>query len=286
MIWVAGKVVPDDALTVSVLDRTFEHGLGLFETLRTWGGRAPLLERHLARMSRSAQELGLPLDPARLPTPADVAHLLDVESLGTDRVLRITMSGGDGSSEPAMVWMRSLPLPAPARPGGASVDVGSWRVCSEDPIARHKSLNYWARRLSYERAGLRGFDESIGDSGMAGARLVWEGTRTNLFAIHDKRLTTPTTIGPVVPGIMRRLVLERAADLDLEIVEDGTLSLAMLAGADEVFLTNSVRGLIPVARLHDSEAALDPVAWEAPGPSTSRLALAVNDWLQAGGDTP
>ena len=54
MIWVGGRIVPDDALTVSVRDRTFEHGLGLFETLRTWGGRATLLDRHKSRMLRSA----------------------------------------------------------------------------------------------------------------------------------------------------------------------------------------------------------------------------------------
>ena len=38
MIWVKGEIVADEALTISALDRTFEHGLGLFETLRTWGG--------------------------------------------------------------------------------------------------------------------------------------------------------------------------------------------------------------------------------------------------------
>ncbi len=79
MIWVAGRIVPDDELKVSVLDRTFEHGLGLFETLRTWNGRAVLLGRHLARLSRSAEELGLPLDPAALPDAGAVADLLRAE---------------------------------------------------------------------------------------------------------------------------------------------------------------------------------------------------------------
>ena len=61
MIWVHGEIVPDDALGISVLDRTFEHGLGLFETFRTWNGHATLLDRHLDRLTRSAHELGLPL---------------------------------------------------------------------------------------------------------------------------------------------------------------------------------------------------------------------------------
>ena len=73
MIWVGGRIVPDDALRVSVLDRTFEHGLGLFETLRTWNGRAPLLDRHLARMTRSARRARVaarPGDASPTPTPS------------------------------------------------------------------------------------------------------------------------------------------------------------------------------------------------------------------------
>ena len=67
MIWVRGRIVPDDALAISVLDRTFEHGLGLFETLRTWSGQPTLLPRHLDRLTRSAAELGLPHDREALP---------------------------------------------------------------------------------------------------------------------------------------------------------------------------------------------------------------------------
>ena len=65
MIWVDGKIVDDNELKISASDRAFEHGLGLFETLRTWHGGAPLLERHLDRMERSARALGLPFDRFR-----------------------------------------------------------------------------------------------------------------------------------------------------------------------------------------------------------------------------
>ena len=53
-IWVRGRVVPDESLRISVLDRTFEHGLGLFETLRTWNGYPTLLARHVERLKRSS----------------------------------------------------------------------------------------------------------------------------------------------------------------------------------------------------------------------------------------
>ena len=125
MIWVDGQILPDDGLTINALDRTFEHGLGLFETLRTWGGRPTLLDWHLARMLRSAEELKLPIDPASLPDAEDVRALLEAEGFQEDRMLRITASGGTASGQ-SVVWMRSSPLPPPTRDGGEPSPAWHW----------------------------------------------------------------------------------------------------------------------------------------------------------------
>src|SRR3982751_3077083 len=124
MIWVGGRIVPDEELKISVLDRTFEHGLGLFETLRTWNGRAPLLPRHLERITLSAQKLRLPLDPTALPDADAVAALLRADGVAGDAMLRITLSGGLSEAGGPAVWMRSGPLPPPTRPGGANLLLG------------------------------------------------------------------------------------------------------------------------------------------------------------------
>src|SRR5436305_6346359 len=121
MIWVGGRLVADDALSVSVLDRSFEHGLGLFETLRTWNRRAPLLDRHLARMTRSAEALGLPLDRAQLPNSRAVAELVEESLLEGDAMLRITLTGGRSDSGGSIIWMRTARLPPQELPG-ARVD--------------------------------------------------------------------------------------------------------------------------------------------------------------------
>src|SRR5271166_3903504 len=98
MIWAWGELVADDALMVSALDRTFEHGLGLFETFRTWNGHPTLLDRHLERMERSAGELGLALDPKQLPDARAVEELIAASTsslaAGDDARLRLTLSGG------------------------------------------------------------------------------------------------------------------------------------------------------------------------------------------------
>lgn len=277
MIWVDGRIVPDQSLTVSVLDRTFEHGLGLFETSRTWQGRARLLERHLARLGKSANELGLPLETSALPDHAAVARLLEANGQGGDAALRLTLTGGVSDAAGSTLWMRSAPLPPPMITGpGAIVDFGSWWVDPHDPLLRHKTLNYWRRRSAYQDARDRGFDEILSVS--AGPNL-WEGSRTNVFLVVGNELVTPSLDGPIVPGIMRELVLKLAGSGSLKTREVTNLEPNDLQAASEVFLTNSVRGMIPVARIGD-------LAWDVPGPRTIRLKTLLSQWLNEGGTTP
>ena len=127
LIWVHGEIVPDDALRISVLDRTFEHGLGLFETFRTWNGHATLLDRHLERLLRSAHELGLPLESSQLPDAAAVFQLIEANRAsltpGEDVRLRLTLSGGlaTTSVSSSVLWMTAGPLPPPIREPGAVI---------------------------------------------------------------------------------------------------------------------------------------------------------------------
>jgi branched-subunit amino acid aminotransferase/4-amino-4-deoxychorismate lyase len=118
-----------------------------------------------------------------------------------------------------------------------------------------------------------GFDEVLSTSD---GPCFWEGSRTNLFLISDDSLITPALSGPIVPGIMRGLVLELARLLRVHIREVRELDLRTLEEAHEVFLTNSVRGLIPVSRLGD-------MTWDVvPGRLTYGLADYVSQWLNQG----
>ncbi len=270
MIWVDGRIVADDELKVSVLDRTFEHGLGLFETMRTWNRQAPLLKRHLARMTRSAAELGLSLDGVKLPEHDDVSALLRAENADHDVMLRITLSAGDGATRAPWLWMRAAPLPPPIDPKGALVAIGLWTVLDDDPLARHKTLNYWIRRRAFEEARQLGYDETLSTD--PGKTLLGEGSRTNLFVVRGSTLLTAPLFRPIVPGIMRQLVIELARNLPLFVDDTVDLHRSTLHDADEVFLTNSVRGLIPVRQI-------DSNSWDAPGTWTQRLSLMVSDVL-------
>ncbi len=297
MIWVDGAILPDDGLRIASTDRAFEHGLGLFETLRTWGGVPTLLESHKARMLRSAGELGLPVDPASWPDAGAVRALLEAEGATGDRLLRVTATGGTEAS-PSVVWMRSAPLPAPVAEGGASLLLDAWKVAPDDALARHKSLNYWSRRRAWEAARRLGLDEALsGTSEDVVGDFYYEGSRSNLFLVLDwgfgvgplgirrPRLLTTSEAGPIVPGILRALVLEVARELPIEVEEVAGIDASWLDGRGEVFLTNAVRGIVPVGRAVLAGSGPE-YRWEAPGRWTARLVegVARRLWPEPGGN--
>lgn len=276
MIWVLGEIVPEDAIKISVLDRTFEHGLGLFETLRTWNGHPTLLPGHLERIQQSAQALRLPLDPTALPDAQAVEELRKAEGIEGDARLRITLSGGISESQGATLWMRAWPIP-PASLGATIPSlVEHIDIDYDDPLTRHKTLNYWRRRLVFEDFERRGiFGECLS---MTGDRCFWEGMRSNVFWIEGQTLMTPGPDGPFLKGIMRGVVLERARLLGLDILEK-CLTYQNQINADEAFMTNAVRGLIPIVRFGDKDLP-------APGPWTHRLWDNIRPWLESGGLSP
>lgn len=272
MIWTDGAIVPDDALMVSVRDRSFEHGLGLFETLRTWNGRPTLLTRHQDRLTRSARALGLPIDGLRWPTADEVAALLAADGREADAMLRITMSGGVSSASGATAWMRSAPLPPSI--DGRGIRLGTAGPARPDPLAAHKTLNYWPYRLLGEKAKAEGCDEAllIDPKGC-----VLEGSRTNVFFVVGGALVTPPADGRILPGVMRALVIERARDLGIKVEETALSLLDRRLQPEEVFLTNAVRGMLPVGRWGKAD-------FPAPGAVTATLWDDVRAWLERGGE--
>ena len=104
-------------------------------------------------MLHSSRALGLPLDPSQLPDDDAVSALKAVASPEDDAVMRIVLTGGTDAAGDSTCWMRCGPLTPTNRPDGLTIGVGIFRVSDADPLARHKTLNYWARRnLEYERA--------------------------------------------------------------------------------------------------------------------------------------
>jgi branched-chain amino acid aminotransferase len=247
-VWIGGRLVAPADAVVSVFDHGFTVGDGVFETLKVVGGRPFAVRRHLERLHRSAQGLGLnvPLTEAALRRVVD--EVVGAAGLATGRGaarLRITLSAGGaplgsrrGGGEPTLV-VAAVPL-APWDAETTAVSV-PWPRNERSAIAGVKATSYAENVVALAEARKVGATEAI----MPNTRdQLCEGTGSNVFVSIGGRLVTPSLLSGCLGGVTRALVLELLPDADEE-----DLPMAALADADEVLLTSSTRDVQPLRAL-------------------------------------
>jgi branched-subunit amino acid aminotransferase/4-amino-4-deoxychorismate lyase len=252
IVWIDGAIRRGPEATLSVFDRGARDGEGLFETLRVYGGRPFQWERHLERLVVSAAELGFPVPASPAALQAALDAVLEASAL-RDAVARLTVSrgipsGGRGRRTRSSAWVEAEPLDARLWPGprsGGGKAVLSKRPFQPGPLGRHKTTSRLAYRLASEEARAARADEAllISPEGW-----VLEGAASNVFIIRDGRVQTPPLSLGILPGISRSLALRLSERLGLE-PEERPFTTADLARADEIFVTNSVQEVVPLAFL-------------------------------------
>jgi len=282
-VWVDGAVRPATGPHLSVADRGFQLGDGIFETLRAKGGHVTELPEHLARLRRSADGLAieLPADvEARLA--AGIAELLAAEELDGatgDASVRITVSRGVWASRgllppagevlsPTLViqaWPVQ-PVPAGHLEHGLALVACSIRRDPANPIVTLKTTSradYVYARIEARRAGAEDalFLTTSGH--------LSEATTANICLVRDApdgvtELATPSLDCAILPGTTRSWLLRWAATAGLRPVE-GWLTPDELAVAREAFMCSSVAGILPVTRFNGH-----PIGDGSPGPWTRR----------------
>ncbi len=270
-IYLNGELVQQETATVSALDRGLLYGYGLFETMRSYGGRVFRLEEHYQRLRDGAACLAMALPLSLRDLNEAVDAVLERNKLA-DAYVRLTLTAGAspvaGTSSAAgdeTVMLLAGPLtdypPDLYRRGMAAV-FSAVRRNETSPLSGIKSLNYLDNLLAREDARRRGADEAI----LLNTRgLVAEGSASNVFLVRGNKLITPGIQSGALPGITRRAVLELATAAGLEAVES-EVEPAAFKDAAEAFLTNSVVEIMPLTRLDDR-----PVGSGRPGPVTGRL---------------
>jgi branched-chain amino acid aminotransferase len=268
-VWINGEVFDEASARISVFDRGFLYGDSIYEVMRTASGRPVDLDAHLDRLRRSGEAIALPIASEPMLREA-IAEVLEA-ARNPESYVRVIATRGAGeigldtslADDPkTLIIVRPLALPPrELYERGASIRiVGVQRTPRRamDPAVR--SGNYLNNIMALAEARRAGAYEAL----MCDARgRVAEGSTSNVFAVRGGELYTPALEIGLLAGITRQRVIELARDDGLEVVE-GTLTPDDVRGADEVFITSSIRGVLPIGEV-------DGKAIAAPGPITSRL---------------
>lgn len=238
---------------VRVDDRGFLYGDGLFETIRIRRGKLLFWAEHMARLANGAAVLGLELGGR--PAGWEAAAREGIRRSGAqEAVLRLQVTRGPGprglgveGSGPPSVVMTLHPAPEERgnRPQPLRLILSTVPVLSRHPLNGVKSTSRLSHILAWIEATQAGADEALL---LNEHREVVEATSANLFWIADESLLTPPVTAGALPGVARAKLLQHAGRIGLKSAERGTRPEEVLE-ADAVFLTNSIRGVMPVAEL-------------------------------------
>jgi branched-chain amino acid aminotransferase len=286
-IWLNGQFLDSADAKISVFDAGFQHGVGLFETMLARNGRIFRVEAHMHRLAGSARELRL-AERLRTDPLADAAELTVQRNEMKSARVRLTVTGGDlnllqsagrTQQDPTILIVAQPPTPYPDAffEKGVRVVIADARSNPLSPMAGHKTLNYWPRIQALQQAAGKGAGEALW---FTVSNHLASGSVSNVFLVKDGHLLTPIARGeeeagalpaPALPGITRDTIIQIAREDAIEIRKK-MLDINDLLGADDVFLTNSSWGVLPVIAVENEQIG-DGVVGEL----TRRLRTA---WLE------
>lgn len=271
-IFINGKLLDKEDAKISVYDHGLLYGDGVFEGLRSYGGKVFRLEQHLERLWNSAKAISLEIPMAREALAQAVRNTLEANGI-QDGYIRLVVTRGAGSlgldpnktSDPQVIIITdhiSLYPEEFYQKGLSMVTVSTRRNHPAALSPRIKSLNY----LNNILAKVEGLQAGCPEALMLNHKgEVAECTGDNLFLVRGGGLVTPSTDAGILEGITRQAVIELAQAAGLEVLEI-SLSQQDVYDADECFLTGTAAEVVPVIKVDDHT-----IGPGSPGPITRDL---------------
>ncbi len=276
IVYLNGEFLPVERAQISVMDRGFVFGDGIYEVIPVYGGRLFRLEQHLQRLARSLAEIRL-LNPLSSDEWRRCLQDLVTRNGAGDQSVYVQITRGVAPRDHAFpkevkptVYAASSPLRPQAaevaKHGVAAISLPDirWQRCDI------KAITLLPNILLRQQAVDRGAVEAI----LVRDGLVNEGAASNLFIVKGGELITPPKGAYLLPGITRDLVLELAAAHAIA-YREAAITPQDLADAEEVWLTSSTREILPVTRL-DERAVGDG----KPGALWRRMTALYQDYKQ------
>lgn len=256
-------VVSDGRLPVT--DSAVLRGDGCFEVLKAYGGVPFALDGHLDRLARSAGALGI-----ELPDRDDISSWVSSTAAGLgDCAVRVVVTRGSsvpGVDGESLVIVFGHPWPTDASAARLLPVVVPWHAAGVDwDLAGAKILSYAPNLAATRRAQAAGYEDALM---LTVDGLVLEGPTFSVAWVIEGKLETPTLGLGILDSITRSVVLELAADHDIEVVE-GRWTLERVADATEVMALSTIREVQAVSEIE--------MLRFAPGPVTAELSAAFLD---------
>ena len=263
VVYINGEFLPQSQASVSVLDRGFLFGDGVYEVIPVFAGKPLRLNEHLERLQRSMHRVSLKNPLAREEWEEIFQTLLD-RNPGGDRSIYLQVTRGAAP-------VRDLSVASDVRPTvfvmvndikpvdytklengieAVTVEDFRWKACDI------KSVSLVANVMIRLHAN----EMNVMDAIMVRDGLVTEGTASNVFMVDNGIISTPPKSDCLLPGITRDLVIELALANGFKL-EERDIKQHELDTADEIWLTSSTREIAPVVKL-DNHAVGDGVAGE------------------------
>jgi 4-amino-4-deoxychorismate lyase len=232
--WRPPAFVPCEVIPVS--DRGFRYGMAVFESVRVSKGRALFADAHAARLETACKHRGFHFDRQMY-----AEAMQNLQKQGHDGFARLYVTAGDGSvADPALSCRVFLMLENRSRPHVDAYDVALPLDSHQAIFGGLKTANYWPNIDALQRAVAQGKQEAIlfNEHGE-----LFSACMGNVFVISNGEVKTPNLACGARDGVIREWVSQQVP------VRETSIFLADVRAADELFITNSWIGVMPVASL-------------------------------------
>jgi len=263
--------IQDEAF-ISILDHGFLFGDSIYEVVCTNNGKPCFLNEHLKRLYASASAISLSI-PHKPEWIKEQIKTTLISADNSDSYIRIIVTRGEGELDidPSscfkpniIIFVKSIPIiPDESYQKGISVSLVSIKRNSRDSLnPAVKTGNYLNNILARMEAQKLGAEDAIMVN-------IWgqltEGTTSNLFFVKDERIFTPEKDCGILSGITREKIIQLADEHGIAL-EEGKWPGDELFKADEIFLSGTVKKIIPVSTLDNY-----PVGNGKPGRITRKI---------------
>ncbi len=262
-VWMNGKIMPTEQASIPLTDLGVQYGYGFFETIRADKGQPSFLKEHMDRFNETWSQL-FSTEPPDLTWDEIIKQVITANDLNGDTAaIKILTTRGNRDLPPfnhsfVVTARRYIPrLSNVNQTDTVGLDLVTYPMPRQTPLADHKTLNYLYYFLAGKWARNQGADEAliINPDGT-----VSETNTANIILIRDKAVMTP--VSPhVLPGITERIICRLLVEWGYRL-ENRRLMPSDLLSGDELIITNSLIGALPVLNLDGERMSNASNLWQ------------------------